>query len=243
MFKLSHVARMVALAGCFLLFSALVQSSANAAQRLESFALPSLQGNVDTTKVTLNKVSSLRATVLLPDGYDQHPERRYPLLYLLQGVGDNSEAWAFSGTGDVTRLAAGFPGIIVMPEGGRGFFTDWWQGGDRSGPRWTRYYLDEVFPTIESRYRVLPGRQNHAIGGLSMGGYGAMFLGGQLPGYFGTIVSMSGLLDTQSPENLLATPQGVGQPFSAIWGPLTGQYATAHNPIRMIATSPRRGST
>ena len=220
-------------AACFL--PPVVAGPAQGAQRLETFELPSLQGNVDPSKVRLKRVTSLKASVLLPDGYDEYPEQSYPVLYLLHGGADYYAAWADPGTGNVGALAKGFPGIIVMPEAGSGSFADWWQGGARSGPRWTRYYLDEVFPTIEARYRVQPGRQNHAIGGLSMGAHGALFLGGQLPGYFGTIVSMSAVLDTQVPENAAVTESAIGESYQNLWGPLLGEYATAHNPIRTIA--------
>ncbi len=234
MSKRARPARLFALAAVCLSTSLMLCAPAGAAQRLESFALPSTQGNIDVSQVELNKIDSLRATVLLPDGYDERPDADWPVFYLLQGVGDNSEAWAYSGTGNVTKLAAGFPGIIVMPEAGRGFFTDWWNGGRRDGPRWTRYYLDEVIPAVEARYRIKEGRQHHAIGGLSMGAYGAMFLGGQLPGYFGTVVSMSALLDLQSPEVTQLLPGEMHAPYSTVWNGVTSQYATAHNPMRTI---------
>ncbi|MDO9354764.1 MAG: alpha/beta hydrolase-fold protein, partial [Solirubrobacteraceae bacterium] len=197
--------------------------------------IPSLQGNVDLSKVKLNKgLKALRAKVLLPDGYDEHPGQAYPLLYLLHGADDTSDTWALDYKGDVTRTAKDFPGIIVMPEGGKGWFVDWWKAGKLNGPRWTKYYLDEVVPAIEARYRVKPGRQFHAIGGVSMGGYGAMFLAGQLPGYFGTIVAMSTPVDSQDPSNLLGSWFATGSSYETVWGGLNRQYATAHNPLKTI---------
>lgn len=214
---------------------AAASADAGAAQRLESFALPSPTGNVIASKVKLNGgVTSLRATVLLPDGYDDAADRTYPVLYLLHGAGDNTGTWAQRTKGDIARTAEGFPGIIVMPESGQGWFTDWWQSGTRSGPRWTRYMLDDVLPAIESRYRIAPGRRNHAIAGLSMGASGALFLAGQLPGYFGTTVAMSGLLDTQVPSSLFVALGASGAPYDTIWGSILGNYAAAHNPVRTI---------
>lgn len=212
-----------------------LSAPAHAAQRLETIEIPSLQGNIDLTKVKLNKgMKALRATVLLPDGYDENPGRRWPLLYLLHGADDTSETWALSNKGDVTKSAAGFPGIVVMPEGGKGWFVDWWKGGKLNGPRWTKYYLDEVVPAVESTYRVLPGRQWHAIGGPSMGGYGAMFLAGQLPGYFGTVLAMSTPVDSQDPSNLFGAFFATGSSYETVWGGITRQYATAHNPLKTI---------
>lgn len=212
----------------------LLVAPAGAAQRLESFALPSTQGNIDVAKVELNKIDSLRATVLLPDGYDEHPDQRWPVLYLLHGLSDNSSVWAQARLGNITKVAAGFNGIVVMPEGGRGFFSDRWQGGKRDGARWTRYYLDEVLPAVEARYRIAAGRQSHAIGGVSMGAYGSLFLAGQLPGYFGTVLSMSALVDLQSPEVPLALSSDMHTSYESVWGGVSGPYATAHNPMRTI---------
>ncbi len=207
--------------------------AASAAQRLESFDLPSAQGNLDLTQVKLNKVDSLRANVLLPDGYDANPSADWPVLYLLAGIGDNTTGWITSG--QIQTVAKGLPAIIVMPESGKGFLMDWWNGGSRKGQNWTRYILDEVVPTIEQRYRVRPGRQNHVMGGISMGGYGALLLGGQLPGYFGSIVSLSGLVDSQNPESYAALPGSVSAPsYEAIWGPVGGAYATVSNPMKTV---------
>lgn len=206
---------------------------AGAAQRLEQFDLPSAQGNLDLNQVKLNKVTSLRASVLLPDGYDARPDADWPVLYLLAGIGDNHTGWITSG--QIQTVAAGFPGIIVMPETGKGFLMDWWNGGQREGQNWTRYLLEEVVSTIEARYRVRPGRQFHAIGGISMGAYGALVLGGQLPSYFGTIVSLSALADSQNPESYAFLPSAVSAPsYEAIWGPVYGAYATVNNPIKTV---------
>jgi diacylglycerol O-acyltransferase/trehalose O-mycolyltransferase len=182
--------------------------------------------------VVLNKITGLKVTVMLPDGYDSSPGKKWPVLYLLQGMGDNSEAWAKPGSGDATNTAKAFPGIVVMPEAGRGFLMDAWDNGARTGPNWQRYYLDEVIPAIEARYPILPGRQNHYIGGASMGAYGALLLAGQLPGYFGTVISLSAMADIQSPEVPQFLPEGMGVPFAQVWGPVGGQYATANNPIK-----------
>ncbi|MFT4036441.1 MAG: alpha/beta hydrolase-fold protein, partial [Patulibacter sp.] len=207
--------------------SSVAVTSAQAAARYEEFDLPSAQGNIDLSVTKLNKLSKLMATVRLPDGYDANPAKRWPVLYLLPGIGDNSESWAFSGTGKLESLVGDLQAIVVMPEGGRGFFVDWWRGGQRSGANWMQYLLDEVLPTIESRYRIAPGRQYHSIGGVSMGGYGAIELASQLPGYFGSVISLSGLADPQTLETYSLLPSSIGASYATVWGPLYGPYAGA----------------
>ena len=141
--------------------------------------------------------NALRLNVYLPDGYDG--KRRFPVLYLLHGHGDSYDAWVNPKRGDLLNVAHGFPGIIVMPEGARGWYTNWWRAGARS-PAWERYHLDELIPLIEHHYKILPGRRWHAIAGMSMGGEGSMFYAEQRPGYFGSAASFSGVLSIQRPE-------------------------------------------
>jgi S-formylglutathione hydrolase FrmB len=109
-----------------------------------------------------------------------------------------ADTWA-SG---IRKLAAGLPAIVVMPGGGMfGMYTDWWHDGARANPAWASYHLRLLKDTIESRYRVLPERRWHAIGGISMGGQGALRYAGLLPGYFGSVVGFSAASpNTQAPR-------------------------------------------
>lgn len=219
----------------FVALTGLAATPAAAGQRVETFALPSTQGHVDLTgPVRLNKTTKLEATVMLPDGYDDQPERRWPVLYLLHGVGDNTRTWTDPKYGDLTRRAADFPGIVVMPEGGRSYWLDWWLGGRRTGSNWGQYVLDEVIPTIEAKYRILPGREHHAIGGLSMGGYGAMVLAAQLPTYFGSSVSLSGLLDLQTWGAVNLVPYFSRMSFTRTWGRPGGPYQRVSSPKALL---------
>ncbi len=208
---------------------------AAAAQRVDVVDVPSTAGNVDLRVARVNRgITSLQAYVLLPDGYDEQPGRRWPVLYLLHGVGDGAGQWLDRRKGDARVRAAGFPGIIVMPEGGRGYYTDAWLGGARSKVNWERYLLDEVVPAMESRYRILPGREHHAIGGLSMGGYGAALLGAQLPSYFGTVLAFSGLFNIEDPQAETSVPFFSKFSYTRQWGPFRGPYVRAHNPLRLL---------
>jgi S-formylglutathione hydrolase FrmB len=176
--------------------------------------------------------NALRVNVLLPDAYD--PRRRYPVLYLLHGHGDSFDHWASAQRGDVRRIAAGFPGIIVMPEGARGWYANWWREGRRANPAWERYHLDELVPLVERRLPIRAGRRWHAIAGLSMGGEGAMFYASQRPGYFGSAAAFSGAISIQRPE----WPAGFdtqGERHVDVFGDPEEQrfYWTGHNPTAL----------
>lgn len=215
-----------------LLAAAALPAYAEAAQRMVTIDTPSR--NVDPKDVRFNGADHprrLRANVLLPDGYDGR--RRFPLLFLLHGAGGRTEDWANPELGDIRNTARGLGAIVVMPEGATGFYTNWWNGGRRGAPGWERFYIDELVPLVEARFRVLRGRSYHAIAGLSMGGFGATFLASQLPGYFGSASSFSGLLQHQRPQVEPAL-QAFGAKYTDVYGPQSGFYATGHNPTRLV---------
>src|SRR3546814_7766171 len=86
-----------------------------------------------------------------------------------------------------------------MPDGGVfGMYMDWWNGGRREGPAWASYHLDVLRQTIDDRYNIRPGRRWHAIGGISMGGQGALRYAALLPGYFGSVRSEEHTSELQS---------------------------------------------
>lgn len=206
------------------LLAALVAPAAASAGRLVTIDVPA--GDVP---------GPARANVLLPDDYD--PAKAYPLLLLLHGVGDapNFPSWSRENSGRIVQTAAGLNAIVVMPEGGRGFYTDWFNAGKRGGPSWETYYLDTLLPFVESRYKIAPGRRNRAVAGNSMGGFGAAYLGSQRPDYFGSVASFSGFVQHQRAE-AEAGLRIVGEvEYGSIFGPMDGAYATGHNPTRIAA--------
>jgi enterochelin esterase-like enzyme len=119
--------------------------------------------------------------VYVPSQYDVEPNRRFPVLYLRHGSGDNEENWSDTGRAGVIldNLIAqhqAAPMIIVMPNGD----TDGsWAGGSSPGgiELLSQELLTDIIPMIDRTYRVKPGRENRAITGLSMGGGQAFTIG------------------------------------------------------------------
>lgn len=207
---------------------------ASAEQRLISFKAQSRFVDPSDPQVRFNGVDpKLRVNVLLPDGYDGR--KRFPVLYLLHGHGDAYDDWADPDHGDIREVAKDFPGIVVMPDGDRGWYVNWWNGGDRESPAWERYHLGELIAVAERRLRIRPGRRWHAIAGLSMGGEGAIFYASQRPGYFGSAASFSGPLSIQRPE----WPQAFdtqGESHQEVFGDPQAQRFnwTGHNPTALV---------
>ncbi|MEA2390649.1 MAG: hypothetical protein QOK31_758 [Solirubrobacteraceae bacterium] len=117
--------------------------------------------------------ASLPQAALVPTG------QRRPLLVFLHGrSGGHGELSNFNDdfARALSALGARAP-VVVFPSGGTGSY---WH--DRAGGAWGRYVTDEVIPQAVRRFRVDPRRV--AIGGISMGGFGAYDLARLHPGRF-----------------------------------------------------------
>ena len=130
--------------------------------------------------------ATLPYNVVLP--YDYHSSRatRYPVLYLLHGLGGHHTDWTTRT--NVADYAAQYRLIIVTPEGNDGWYTD---SAGVPTDKYETYFLNELIPDVEARYRTIQSRYGRAIAGLSMGGYGAFKFGLKYPGQFVFVGSMS----------------------------------------------------
>jgi enterochelin esterase-like enzyme len=155
--------------------------------------------------------------VYTPPGYDDDPARRYPVLYLQHGAGEDETAWSNQGRAGVIldNLLAATPApaaattvvpmILVM---GSGYATT-----PPPGTPWTKDFvralLDDftqvltldVVPTVERHYRTLADRDHRAIAGASMGGRQALHTGlgcAEMFGWIGGFSPARGATDTES---------------------------------------------
>lgn len=119
-----------------------------------------------------------RMHVYVPPGYEGS-DAKYPVFYLLHGGGDDDSGWSTIGRAGfiLDNLLAGQkakPMIAVMPNGSMPRPPS----GSAPNPaamaaaqeRFTNELLKDVIPFVEKNFRVLTGRENRAIAGLSMGG-------------------------------------------------------------------------
>ncbi len=136
--------------------------------------------------------------VYLPPGYEAHPRRRYPVIYLLHGSPGLPNALLLTvKTGVVEDEYVARrrvrPAIIVMPSGSPGRFTDTeWANGVQRGSAWETFLARDVVGAIDRRYRTIRSGAARALGGLSEGGYGALNIGLHHPGEFRVLESWSG---------------------------------------------------
>ena len=128
---------------------------------------------------TLEK--QVATTVILPD-IGKPP---FATFYLLHGLSDDHTIWQRR-----TRIewyVRTLPLIVVMPDGYRGFYTDY-----DPGPLYAKYINEELVAMIERTFPAKPSRDSRCIGGLSMGGYGAMRAALAYPDLYASANSHSG---------------------------------------------------
>ena len=133
-------------------------------------------------------------SVLLPRSYAKEPDRRYPVVYMLHGAGENDWEWAnipvsmiSEAVTMITNAGEAAECVIVFPnatEGKMGYFNqeDW---------KYEDYFFNELMPLVESRYRIIADKGHRAIGGLSMGGGGSFNYGMRHPDLFSSVYAIS----------------------------------------------------
>jgi len=124
------------------------------------------------------------ANIILPEGHGRGP---FPVFYLLHGLSDDHTAWQRRTS--IERYVAGLPLIVVMPDGGRGFYTD-----AKEGAAWESAIVRDLLEYIDAILPTKATREGRCIGGLSMGGYGATKLALKHHHLFCSVNSHSGAL-------------------------------------------------
>lgn len=169
------------------------------------------------------------ATVILPT---QSPP--WSTYYLLHGLSDDHTIWQRRTRIEVYAEQLNLPLMIVMPDGFRGFYTR----NDR-GPDYAKYIGEEVVGFIERTFNVKHTRGARAIGGLSMGGYGALRIGLGFPDRFCSLNSHSGAVMRGSRKDL-KQPSGIPPHEDlAVFGP--SPAGTDHDVIALARKCKRAG--
>jgi len=161
--------------------------------------------------------------VYTPAGYST--DRKYPVLYLLHGIGGDETEWQRFATPDVLldNLLADKkiePMIVVMPNG-RAQPNDRAEGNVfEHAPAFEKFEQDllkDVIPAIESRYSVLADREHRALAGLSMGGGQALNFGLGHLDTFAWVGAFSAAPNTKPAEQLVPDPAKAGKQLKLLW--------------------------
>ena len=185
--------------------------------------------------------------VYLPPSYGASGARRYPVLYYLHGMWGGERDWTRAGRlgavmDSLVRRGAA-EAIVVMPDGDDGWYTTWNVLAALSGcaervpaaepaerycvpwARYDEYVARDLVAWVDSTYRTLPTRAHRGVGGLSMGGYGAVALALAYPDVFRAAASHSGALAPLRTLDAAATPaRPTPAELERGWGPRFWPY-------------------
>ncbi|MFI9721961.1 alpha/beta hydrolase [Streptomyces sp. NPDC052396] len=157
--------------------------------------------NFVVTVTTAQVAGEHRIRILLPDGYAADSTKRYPVFYLLHGASDDPGNPHLA----YPALTAAKSMITVIPDGGlRGWYTNWLDQDTAAGAQnWENFHINQVIPFIDANLRTLGTKQGRAIGGISMGGFGALHYAQDHPELFSQVATFSGADDLSMDEAVI----------------------------------------
>jgi enterochelin esterase-like enzyme len=208
-----------------------------------------VQGKIDTVIYTSKTVGTKRkALIYTPPGYTK--SKKYPVLYLLHGIGGDEKEWLNGGHPQVildnlyaeNRIE---PMIVVMPNG-RAIKDDRAinvMAPDRvqAFATFEKDLLNDLIPFVEKKFPVIKDRDHRAIAGLSMGGGQSLNFGLGNLDQFAWIGGFSSAPNTKAPEQLLPNPEEAIKRLKLLWiscgdadglitfSQRTHDYLNAHN--------------
>ena len=183
-------------------------------------------GNIDTVQYQSKTVGATRtALIYTPPGYNK--SKKYPVLYLLHGIGGDEFEWLHNGHPEIIldNLYAKnkiTPMIVVLPNG-RAMKNDRAEGDvfepekAQSFAIFEKDLLIDLIPYIESKYPVKANRESRALAGLSMGGGQSLNFGLGHLNTFAWIGGFSSAPNTKTPEVLVPNPVETAKKLKLLW--------------------------
>jgi len=181
-------------------------------------------GKIDTISYNSKTVGTVRkALIYTPPGYSK--DKKYPVLYLLHGIGGDEKEWFNQGQPQVIldNLYADKkvePMIVVLPNGRA--MKDDRAVGDVYGKAaafatFEQDLLKDLIPFIEKKFPVIKDSEHRAVAGLSMGGGQSLNFGLGNLDKFAWIGGFSSAPNTKMPKELLPNPELARQKLQLLW--------------------------
>jgi enterochelin esterase-like enzyme len=183
-------------------------------------------GQIDTIHYYSKTVDTTRkALIYTPPGYSKN--KKYPVLYLLHGIGGDEKEWLNGGKPQVIldnlygekKIE---PMIVVLPNGRA--MKDDRAGGNifdaakvQAFATFEKDLLNDLIPYIEKNYPVYTDREHRAIAGLSMGGGQSLNFGLGNLDKFAWIGAFSAAPNTKTPEELVPDPEKAKKELKLLW--------------------------
>ncbi|MGC4102403.1 alpha/beta hydrolase-fold protein [Ferruginibacter sp.] len=183
-------------------------------------------GLVDTIEYNSKTVGTKRkATIYTPPGFSK--SKKYPVLYLLHGIGGDEKEWLNGGKPQVildNLYAEGKiePMIVVMPNG-RAMKDDRATGNIMASDKvqafatFEKDLLNDLIPFIEKKYPVIADKDHRAVAGLSMGGGQSLNFGLGNLDVFSWVGGFSSAPNTKLPQELLPDVEAAKNKLKLLW--------------------------
>jgi enterochelin esterase-like enzyme len=184
------------------------------------------RGRIDSVEYPSKTVGSTRKMLIYtPPGYSIN--NKYPVLYLLHGIGGDHLEWYKNGAPQVIldNLYADkklVPMIVVLPNGRA--MKDDKPGENIFDPERVKAFetfeqdlLNDIIPFIEAKYPVISDRESRALAGLSMGGGQSLNFGLTNLNIFAWIGGFSAAPNTKTPEALVPVPGETAKKLKLLW--------------------------
>ena len=183
-------------------------------------------GKIDTVSYFSNTVGTERNTLIYtPPGFSK--DKKYPVLYLLHGIGGDEYEWLRGGHPEIIldNLYAKNtiePMIVVMPNG-RAMKDDRATGNIFDPEKveafatFEKDLLNDLIPFIEKNYPAIQDREHRAIAGLSMGGGQSFNFGLGNLDVFAWVGAFSAAPNTKTPEELIPNPEEAKKKLKLLW--------------------------
>ena len=183
-------------------------------------------GVIDTLTYTSKTVGADRRTLIYtPPGYSK--KEKYPVLYLLHGIGGDEKEWFKNGSPQVildNLYAQGKlePMIVVLPNGramkddspGENIFAP---DKVQAFSTFEKDLLNDLIPFIEKKFNVYTDKEHRALAGLSMGGGQSLNFGLGNLDTFAWIGGFSSAPNTKTPEALFPDPEKAQKSLKLLW--------------------------
>ncbi len=131
--------------------------------------------------------------IILPDDYDTDKNARFPVIYVLPGLGASYKVTTLSAGLDPAKYKDIQRAILVFVDsGGTGWYTD---SATKPNDKYETYVVNELIPEVDKNLRTIAERRGRAVAGISMGGYGTLKFGIKYPKLFSLAVSWSGAVN------------------------------------------------
>lgn len=135
----------------------------------------------------------LKYTAILPANY-YNSKKTFPVVYLLHGHTGNYTSW-ISYAQLPTQLPTQYNCIIILPDGGNSWYVNWSGQTDGKLHKWEDMLVKDLLPAVDKKWRTFADKKGRTIGGLSMGGYGALAVGLKNTNLFGFVFSIAGAIN------------------------------------------------